>query len=166
MNNNIKTLVIAALFTAMTTVFILFIRIPNPTGIGIIHLGDSVIYLAACILPKRYAVPAAGLGGALANALGGHFIFIIPTLLIKMLISVPFTSESDKILTKRNILMTIPAGLVTIIGYFIVVWVLFDLSGAVAYVLGDVGQAAGSAVIFIIFATALDKIKFKQLLRR
>jgi uncharacterized repeat protein (TIGR04002 family) len=158
----LKFMIVSALFAAMTTTFILFVRIP--AGPGIIHVGDSLIYLAACILPAPYALIAAALGGAMANALGGHFIFIIPTFIIKALISLPFSSKSEKILTKRNALMVFPAGLITIAGYFLAVWILFDYPIAIAAIYGDLIQASGSAVLFIAIAAALDKIKFKQAL--
>jgi uncharacterized repeat protein (TIGR04002 family) len=145
---------------AMTTVFILFVRVP--AGVGIIHVGDSIIYLAACILPAPYALVSAALGGAMANALGGYLMFAPFTLLIKALITLPYSSKSPKILTARNALMTLPAGCITIAGYFAAVWVLFERETAFAAVYGDVIQAAGSAVLFMVFAAALDKIKFKQ----
>jgi uncharacterized repeat protein (TIGR04002 family) len=153
-------LFISAVFTAMVTTMILFVRVP--AGVGIIHVGDSIIYLAACILPAPYALVAAALGGAMANALGGHMIFIIPTFIIKALISLPFSSKSRRILTKRNVFMTLPAGMITVIGYFWAVLFLFDEKTAIAAIYGDVIQAVGSAVLFIILAAALDKLKFKK----
>ena len=156
-------LILAALLAAMTTILILFGHIR--VGHGIVHMGDAMIYFAACLLPRKYALASAGLGGALANALGGHFVFIIPTLIIKMLITLPYCSESEKILTKRNMLMTIPAGLITIFGYFIAVWILFGWAGALTSLLGDLIQAGGSAMLFFIIAATLDRIKIKALLK-
>lgn len=55
-------LVFTGLFAAMicvTTAFILHI----PAANGYIHIGDSIIYIAACILPLPYGVAAAGIGG-------------------------------------------------------------------------------------------------------
>jgi uncharacterized repeat protein (TIGR04002 family) len=153
-------MIITALFTAMTTVFILFVRIPY--GVGIIHVGDSVIYLAACILPAPYALFAAAFGGAMANTLGGHIMFAPFTLIIKALLTLPYSSKSEKILTVRNALMVFPAGLITVGGYFAAVWVLFGREAAIAAIYGDVIQAAGSAVLFIAVAAALDRVKFKQ----
>jgi uncharacterized repeat protein (TIGR04002 family) len=160
MNKSIKLMLITALFMAMTAVFILFVRIPY--GVGIIHVGDSIIYLAACILPFPYALIAAGVGGAMANVLGGHLMFAPFTLIIKALITLPYSAKSEIILTKRNALMVLPAGVITIAGYFVTVWILFDRAAAIAAVYGDVIQATGSAVVFIVLAAALDKAKFKQ----
>jgi uncharacterized repeat protein (TIGR04002 family) len=160
MNKSIKYMLITALFMAMTTTFILFVRIPY--GVGIIHIGDSIIYLAACVLPAPYALAAAAFGGATANVLGGHVMFAPFTFIIKALLTLPFSCKSERILTRRNALMVLPAGLITIGGYFAAVWVLFDRETAIAAVYGDVIQAAGSAAVFIAVAAALDRVRFKQ----
>ena len=51
-------IVIAAMFAAMVAVMTAFVQIKTPTG-GYVHLGDSMIYLAASFLPLPYAVAAA-----------------------------------------------------------------------------------------------------------
>jgi uncharacterized repeat protein (TIGR04002 family) len=160
MFKSIKLTLITALFMAMTTVTILFLRIPFANGI--IHIGDTLIYLAACILPFPYGLIAAGIGGAMANMLGGHIVWAPFTLVIKALLTLPYSSKNERILTTRNALMVFPAGLITMAGYFIAGWLLFDMAGAVTGLFGDFIQAAGSAVLFIIIAAALDKVKFKQ----
>ena len=160
MSKTIKLITLSALFASMIVSLTTFGKIP--VGNGYIHTGDSMIYLAACVLPFPYAVFAAAIGGALSDALGGYAIYIIPTLIIKALITLPYTSKSGNILTKRNALMVIPAGLITVAGYFITGLILYGWSGAVVSIIGDIVQAAGSGVIFIAFAAALDKIGFKQ----
>jgi len=162
MNKKIKKVALSALFAAMITALTFFIKIPM--GYGYFHIGDSVIYLAACILPTPYALMAAGIGGALADALGGYFIYIIPSMIIKMLITLPYNAKSDVILTKRNIIMIIPASIITIVGYFGTAFVFYGWSGAFAGLFGDIIQVVGSAVLFIIITCALDKINIKNML--
>lgn len=61
-SKKLRLLCLAALFAgaiAVTTAYLL--HIPIPTG-GYIHLGDALIYLAACLLPAPYAVGAAMVG--------------------------------------------------------------------------------------------------------
>ena len=160
MSKSIRLMLITAMFTAMVAVLTFFVKIPIANGY--IHTGDSIIYLAACILPFPYALFAAGIGGAFADALGGYVVYIVPTLIIKALITLPYSHKSEKILTRKNMLMVVPTGIITIAGYFITGWVLWGWAGAVAGLLGDVIQAGGSAVLFIVFATALDKVNFKK----
>ena len=73
-NKNIFNLVLASLFAALIFVLTKFLSVP--TAIGYIHPGDAAIYLAAAILPTPYAMAAAGLGGALADLVGGYFHYI------------------------------------------------------------------------------------------
>ena len=94
MNNRIRLLVKTSLFIAiiaLTTTYILHI----PTGIngGYIHLGDVFIYIASVLLPTKYALIAASMGGGLADFLGGAPIFIIPTMIIKPIMVFSFTNR-------------------------------------------------------------------------
>ena len=160
MKYSLKLLSLSALLAAMTIVLTTFIKIP--IGNGYVHLGDSVIYLASCTLPFPYALFVAATGGALSDALSGYVIYIIPSLVIKALITLPFSAKSAVILTKRNAFMLIPAGLIGITGYFAAGLFFFGKSGAIIGVYGDVMQAIGSSVLFLVFAAALDKIRFKE----
>ena len=64
---NLHRLVTAALFAAAIAVMTAYLlHIPLPTG-GYIHLGDALIYLAACLLPVPYAAAAAAIGAGLAD---------------------------------------------------------------------------------------------------
>lgn len=160
MNKRLRTLVAASLFAAMISLLTLFVKIP--TGRGYIHLGDGIIYLAACILPAPYAIIAASAGGALADAFGGYAAYIIPTLIIKALITLPYSSKKDTILNKRNIRASVISGLITIAGYALTELVLYGWPGILVSLSGSAVQSAGSAVLFFALAFALDKINFKQ----
>ncbi|MCL2030714.1 MAG: TIGR04002 family protein [Oscillospiraceae bacterium] len=164
MNRPIKRLALSAVLAAMTLALTSLGKIP--VGNGYLHLGDSVIYLAACVLPFPYAALAAAVAGALSDALGGYAVYILPTLMIKALITLPFTPKSDTILTRRNAMMVFPAGAITVAGYFMAGRILFGWPGAMAGLPGDTLQAAGSAVLFLVFAAALDKAKLKKTLLR
>ena len=91
-SKKLRLLCLAALFAgaiAVTTAYLL--HIPIPTG-GYIHLGDALIYLAACLLPAPYAVGAAMVGAGLADLLTAP-LWVVPTLLIKALVGLLFTSR-------------------------------------------------------------------------
>ena len=70
----LKYSVLASVFATIITVLTFYIKIPSHNGY--IHLGDSVIYLAAALLPAPFAMVCAGLGGMLADALGGYTLYI------------------------------------------------------------------------------------------
>ena len=163
MIKSFKLLSRSAVFAAMIAALTFFVKIP--VGNGYIHIGDSVIYIAACVLPAPYAMAAAGIGGALSDALGGYAAYIIPTFIIKALITLPYTSKKNTVLIKRNVFMVIPAGVISVGGYFAAAWFLYGGAGAAAGLPGDIIQAAGSAALFFVFALMLDKVNFKQNLR-
>ena len=72
---NLRLLVTAALFAAAITVMTAYmLHIPIPTG-GYIHLGDALIYLAACLLPVPCAAAAAAIGAGLADLLTAPTFF-------------------------------------------------------------------------------------------
>lgn len=176
----LKLLVLSAMFAAMTTVLTFFIKIPTAGG-GYIHLGDAVIYLAACFLPTPYAMLSAGVGGALSDLFGGYFVYLFPTFLIKALIALPFSRKAEKILTSRNACMVLPAGVITVAGYYLtkVFLLAFDQAttsqgfwgaftnpvtwgAALENIPENTIQAVGSAVVFLVAALALDKANLKQ----
>ena len=98
-------IVIAAMFAAMIAVMTAFVQIKTPTG-GYVHLGDSMIYLTASFLPLPFAVAASAIGGGIADLLV-YPETIVYTVIIKAVNAVFFSSKSEKLLTKRNALMTI-----------------------------------------------------------
>lgn len=166
-------IVIAAMFAAMIAVLTAFVQIKTPTG-GYIHLGDSMIYIAASFLPMPYAIAAAAIGGGLADLLV-YPETILYTIVIKAVNAVFFSSKSDRILTKRNALMTIPSGLVTVIGYSASKLIRQLIAGdslhsaivtAVWKMPENAIQAVSSAVIFIIIALAFDKAQIKHRMLR
>lgn len=166
-------IVIAAMFAAMIAVLTAFVQIKTPTG-GYIHLGDSMIYIAASFLPMPYAIAASAIGGGLADLLV-YPETILYTIVIKAVNAVFFSSKSDRILTKRNALMTIPSGLVTVIGYSASKLIRQLIAGdslhsaivtAVWKMPENAIQAVSSAVIFIIIALAFDKAQIKHRMLR
>ncbi len=148
----------AALITLMTA-FIFHI----PVGIngGYIHMGDALIYLSAAILPAPYAMAAGAIGGGLADLLTSP-AWAPATIVIKMLIVLPFSSKREKIVTGRNILALPGAILITVAGYYLAEGLLFGFRAAALVSIGsNLIQGVGSAAAFLIFGLALDRLSFK-----
>lgn len=82
-----KKLVITALFAALACVATMAIRIPTPGTGGYIHPGDAVVILCSIFLNPGAAFLAAGLGSAMADLLGGYFLYVPITFAIKGLIA-------------------------------------------------------------------------------
>jgi len=159
---NPRYLVLTALFAAAiaaTTAYIL--HIPLPTG-GYIHVGDALIYLGACLLPMPLAMAAGAVGGMLADLLTAP-MWAPATFVIKALICLPFTHQSERILGARNIAAVVVASLIspTLYGF---VNVLFTQSWTAfgPQFLGTFLQGVGSGVVFFVLASASDKARVKK----
>lgn len=165
MNNKqkTKTIVLTSLFAALiflTTAYLF--HIPTSNG-GYIHVGDAFIYIAACVLPRPYAMCAASIGAGLSDLLSpGGAIFVIPTMIIKPFLALPFT-RNTKFLSKRNIIATVVAGVTGIVGYFIAEWIMFGNPMALLVTIPTGAlQPIGSGILYVLASVALDKAKVKE----
>lgn len=148
----------AALITLMTAYIF---HIPIGGNGGYVHLGDALIYLSAAILPAPYAMAAGAIGGGLADLLTSP-VWAPATVVIKMLIVLPFTSKESKIVTVRNVVALFLAFLISGTGYFLAEGLMFGFKAAFFVSLGSsLIQATGSGVVFLIFGIALDRLSFK-----
>ncbi len=160
-DNNTRNLAISAVLAALTAIMTAYVcHIPTPTGY--IHFGDSLIYLAACLLPKPYAMAVGAIGGGIADLLTAP-MWVLPTVVVKAFITIAFTSKGKKIITARNVVATIIAFFITAVGYFLAESLIFGYEVAFfVSVGGNFVQSLGSAIIFIVFGMAFDKMNIKN----
>lgn len=152
-------LCMTGLLSAMITLMTGFIlHIPYGANGGYIHFGDALIFVAASILPKSYAITAALIGAGLADLLTAP-MWMPATLIIKLLLVLPFTNQGDSLLTKRNLIAPFFGIPVTISGYYIAEVILFgSLAAPLASVPGNLIQAGGSIIIYYFIGSALQKV--------
>ncbi len=84
----IRIAALTAMFASLIIVTTAYIKIPAP--LGYTHVGDSMIYLSAAILPGPFGFFAAAIGGAMADLLAGYPHWALPTAIIKTLNVLPF----------------------------------------------------------------------------
>ncbi len=161
-NKRLHLLVLAALFAAAvaaTTAYVL--HIPLPTG-GYVHVGDALIYLAACLLPLPWAMAAGAVGGAVADLLTAP-MWAPATFVIKLLICLPFTAQRERILTARNAGAVVVAGLLSPTLYgFVNVWFAQSWAAFWPQFVGTLVQGVGSGVVFFVLAVACDRARLKD----
>ena len=162
----LRYITLAGLFAALIALFTAYIlHIPAGPN-GYIHLGDALIYLAAALLPTPYAMAAGAIGGGLADLLTAP-MWAPATVIIKILIVIPFTSKHNKLLAKRNLIAPVIAMLITIIGYYFAELILYGKETAfLVSVTANSIQGLGSAAVFYILGAALDKAGIKTLIAR
>ena len=155
--DKIHLLTITALFAAAIAVMTAYLlHIPIPTG-GYIHLGDALIYLAACLLPVPYAAAGAGLADLLTAPM-----WVLPTLVIKAVIVLFFTNKGERLLCRRNLAAVVIAGLFSPAAYALAGCAMTGTMAAfVPQFLGTLIQGIGSGALFIVITPALDGVKLK-----
>ena len=160
-HNKLIYICLTGVFTAVVFLLTAYLHIPSHTGYT--HVGDGVIYLAACLLPLPYAL-VAGCGGALlADCLTGYAIWAPASIVIKAFSVLCFSRRSARILTTRNIIALIPAAILCTGGYYLYEVVLTgNYVAPLAGVPGYVTQSVLSMTLFIFLGLALDKINIKK----
>ena len=170
-----KNVVLTGLLAAMmffTTAYVLHIPI---VGGGYIHLGDTILYIAATLLPTPYAMAVGVIGGGLADVMVGAAAWAPSTVIIKAVMALAFTAKKERMLCSRNLLAPVWSGLICIGGYFVAEVIMLCLSGsgflaaqtaALAAVPFNGVQALASGVAFILLAVAMDRLSVKQRLER
>ncbi len=160
-NKKIMKITISAMFAALVTGFTFFPQIPIPGG-GYVHLGDTVIFLAASLLSVPYAMTAAAIGGGLADLFSGFAAYTPFTVVVKALLVASFTRKNEKILSKRNYMAPLTGLIITPGIYFVADSILYSVSAAIPGIIWNLCQAAASVIAFYIIASAFDRIQLKK----
>lgn len=171
--NTVLKICFAALMAAIITVFTAFVKFNTGINNGYLHFGDSMIYLAGCLLGPAGMLSSA-IGGALADIIAGSAMWALPTAIIKALNCSVFVLASwlykkkkpFRIVNAFTVITTVISGLITIFGYLVAEGLMYSFPSAWTSVPFSCIQAAGSAVIFVVFGAALDKTKINKLLGR
>lgn len=153
MTQKTKKLVMTALFMALSCVATMSIRIPTPATSGYIHPGDAVVILSSIFLGPSASFLAAGLGSAMADALGGHFVYVPITFMVKGLVAL-CSHYIFRYLAQRNhghYPAVIACGVTCIIlvagGYFFFEIFLYGAGAALASVPFNIIQGISGLVI-------------------
>lgn len=162
-SSKIRNLTLSGIMATMITLATAYIcHVPVGINGGYVHFGDSLIYLAAALLPKPYAILAAAVGGGMADLLTAP-MWMVATVIIKILLVPSFTSNNKKIICLRNVIATVIAGVISVVGYTIAEYFLFGTwSVLFLSLLPSIIQSVGSALFFVIFGVALDKANIKN----
>ena len=163
MTNNLKKLILAALFAALSCVATMSIRIPTPGTSGYIHPGDAIVILSGVILGPVWGFLAGGIGSALSDLIGGYFIYVPITFVIKGLVALAAGLLYQKVgkNQKSRYIAVILGGVADIIlvagGYFVCEFFIYG-AGAAASIPANIIQGVGGLVISCILYPILISI--------
>lgn len=159
--NRTKLMCISGIFSALVFVITAYLHIP--TYNGYVHCGDGFIFIAACILPMPYSIVVGVLGAMLADLLTGFAIWAPGSMIIKGFLALLFTCKSNKIITKRNLFMLLPAALISAAGYYIYeALIIGSFTASLAGIPGSLVQALASSIVYVALGVAMDKYDVKK----
>ena len=150
---SVKKITFTALFAALIAVMTAFIKMPTGINEGYLHFGDSMIYLAGCLLG-----PWAALAAAIIKALNAVPFIVASHFYLK-------NKGKQKIVNWYTVPMVIVSGLITIFGYLLAEGLMYSFPSAWTSVPFSIIQAVGSAIVFIILGCALDAVKIQKLMK-
>lgn len=160
--SNTKKITLTALFAALTCVATMIIKIPTPGTGGYIHLGDAFVVLSGIILGPVYGALAAGIGSAMSDLIGGYFIYVPITFIVKSIIGLtvallyrhlPVSFNS----TVKCIICGIDATVIVAAGYLFFELFMYG-SGALASVPANIVQGISGLVISTIVLPVINRI--------
>lgn len=173
MKSNLKKVIFAALFAALTCAATLVIRIPTPGTTGYIHPGDAIVILSGILLGPVYGSLAAGIGSALSDLIGGYMIYVPATFLIKGLsaLLIGFVFQRFFAGAKERHFGIIFCGIIHILLipslYFSYESILYTFKGALASLVPNIIQAAGGALIAAVLYPMLMAVPdIRRMVRR
>lgn len=163
-DNKIKKMTTSALFMALTCIATMLIKLPTPGTSGYVHLGDAFVILSGILLGPIYGTVAGGIGSALADLLGGYFVYVPITLIVKALMAFGVAIIYHKLAKNLHssiikcVLCGIYATLLVAGGYLFFESFMYG-SAALASVPANIGQGLSGLVISSILLPILQKIK-------
>ena len=171
MKMNFKKLVYAALFAALACVCTMSIRIPTPGTGGYIHPGDAVVILSGIFLGPVYGALAGGIGSCMADLIGGYFVYVPITLVIKGLVAFIAGKIYEKMgkTTKSRHIAVILGGVTDIIvvagGYFLCEIPLYTAAGAAASIPANIIQGVSGLILAVILYPVLHTVPMLRSLK-
>lgn len=169
-NSNLKKTVMTALFAALTCVATMSIRIPTPGTGGYIHPGDAIVILSGVILGPVWGLLAAGIGSAMADLLGGYFIYVPITFAVKGIIAFTAGVIYKKMwkTSKSRCTAVVLGGIADIFfvagGYFVCEIPLYGASSAAASIPANLIQGVSGLIIAIVLYPILIAVPDIRLL--
>lgn len=167
---NTKKLILAALFAALACVCTFAIQIPVPSTGGYIHPGDAIVILSGIFLGPVYGALAAGIGSALSDLLGGYFIYVPITFVVKAAVAF-FSAHAFRLLKAHGVnpYVSVASGgiidaILVVGGYGICETFMYGAAAAAASMFPNLIQGIGGLVISLFLFPVLNAIPdFRQL---
>ncbi len=163
MNESTKKIVMTALFSALTCVATLIIKIPSPLK-GYLNLGDCIVLLAGWMLSPVYGFIAAGLGSALADLFSGYVIYAPATFLIKGLMAI-IAFFLFRLLCRKignvssRVVSGVCAEIIMILGYFVFEGFLYGFAPSLVNIPANGLQGIAGIIIGVLLIKTFERLQ-------
>ena len=163
MNESNKKIVMTALFSALTCVATLIIKIPSPLK-GYLNLGDCIVLLAGWMLSPVYGFIAAGLGSALADLFSGYVIYAPATFLIKGLMAI-IAFFLFRLLCRKignvssRVVSGVCAEIIMILGYFVFEGFLYGFAPSLVNIPANGLQGIAGIIIGVLLIKTFERLQ-------
>ncbi len=150
----------AAIMAALVCITTILIQVPIPATEGFFNIGDAMIMVAALTGGPIVGAFAGGIGSSLADLLGGWYVWVIPTLLIKGtegFLAGWILRRGQQNIQNFILAWTIGGGEM-VLGYFLVQVYLYGFSAALVELPFNFVQMAVGGLIGIPVSQALKRM--------
>lgn len=162
-----KKVCMIGLFMALICVATLVFKVPIPGGYA--HLGNGFIFLAGALLGNVGGLIAAGIGSALADLLGGWYMWIIPTLIIKSVMGFIIAFIAPKRFTVKSVRTAIAvfAGMTEMTAGYVIagIFTMDTFAASLTQVPGLLAEGIVGIVLFYMIGIALETSKTSELIQ-
>ncbi len=150
----------AAVMAALVCMATMLIQVPIPATEGFFNVGDALIMVAALTGGPLVGAVAGGLGASLADLLGGWYVWVIPTLLIKGIegFLAGWILRRSRQGVPHLVLAWAVGGSEMVLGYFLVQVYLYGVAAALVELPFNLVQMAVSGVVGIPISHALKRM--------
>ena len=155
-----RELAASAVMGALVCVATLLIQIPIPATKGFFNVGDALVIVSALTFGPFVGLFAGGVGSSLADLIGGWYVWVPFTLVIKGIEGfltgavIVLDEEQGR---KKLILAWFIGGLEMVAGYFIVQYYMYGFSAAFVEVPFNIVQMAVSGIVGIPLSVVLKQ---------
>lgn len=151
----------SAIMAALVCVATMLIQFPIPATQGFFNVGDAMVMVAALTFGPVVGAIAGGLGSSLADLLGGWYVWVPFTLIIKgvegLLAGWVLKRGDGNPGSLRMVVAWIVGGLEMVTGYFLVQVYMYGFSAALVEAPFNFVQMAVAGIVGIPISLALKK---------
>ena len=156
---NTVYLMYTSLYIALIFVLTFLIKIPVPPG-GYIHPGDALVIPAGIILGKKKGMFAGACGGALADFMGGFYMYIPATIISKALMAAVTCIIYKK--TEKIIFAAVPVIIINCGIYFIADYIMFGRNYGIYDCIMNLVQTGVGIILAVAVMRIFKRINLKK----